>query len=117
MTSLREVHVEKLVGRAVRDTAGERIGRIAEIVARKENDDFVVASYIVGPIAWIHRFAVSALDLRMRGLGGVYRVEWDQMDLSDPDHPRTTCARAELKREILPRRKRGLTRRPARRLA
>jgi hypothetical protein len=117
MTSPREVHVEKLVGRTVRDTAGQRIGRIAEIVARKEDDEFVVASYIVGPIAWIHRFAVAALDLRMRGLGLVYRVEWEQMDLSDPDHPRTTCTRNGLTREALPRRKRGLTRRPARRLA
>jgi sporulation protein YlmC with PRC-barrel domain len=117
MTAPREVHVEKLVGRAVLDNAGQRVGRIADIVAHKEGDEFVVAHYIVGPIAWAHRFAVSALDLRMRGLGGVYRVEWDQMDLSDPDQPRTTCARGELKREILPRRKRGLTRRPARRLA
>jgi sporulation protein YlmC with PRC-barrel domain len=112
-----EVHVEKVVGRTVLDTAGARVGRIAEIVAHKDGDEFVVTHYIVGPIAWIHRFAVSALDLRMRGLGGVYRVEWDQMDLSDPDQPRTTCARGELKRETLPRRKRGLTRRPARRLA
>jgi sporulation protein YlmC with PRC-barrel domain len=112
-----EVHVEKLVGRAVLDKAGQRIGRIAEIVVHKEGDEFVVTHYIVGPIAWMHRFAVSALDWRIRGLGVVYRVEWNQMDLSDPDHPRTACTREELTRETLPRRKRGLTRRPARRLA
>jgi sporulation protein YlmC with PRC-barrel domain len=115
--AVHEVHVENLLGRKVCDTTGQRIGRIAEIVARKEDDEFVVASYVVGPIAWIHRFAVSGLGLRMRGLGHVYRVEWDQMDLSDPDHPRTTCHRQKLAREVLPRRKRGLTRRPARRLA
>ena len=115
--AIEEVHVEKLVGRAVNDTAGQRIGRIAEIVVHKDGDEFVVTHYIVGPMAWIHRFAVSALDWRMRGLGLVYRVEWDQMDLSDPDHPRTTCTREDLTRETLPRRKRGLTRRPARRLA
>jgi hypothetical protein len=113
----REVHVEKLLGRVVVAAGGQRIGRIAEIVARKKDDEFVVASYIVGPIAWIHRFALAALDLRIRGLGLVYRVEWEQMDLSDPDHPRTTCTREELSREALPRRKRGLTRRPDRRLA
>ena len=113
----REVHVEQLIGRTVLDTAGQRVGRIAEVVARKEDDEFVVTHYIVGPVAWIHRFAVSALDWRMRGLGLVYRVRWDQMDLSDPDHPRTTCTREDLTREALPRRKRGLTRRPARHLA
>ena len=114
-----EVHVETLVGRAVLDHAGQRVGRIAEIVVHQheDGDEFVVTHYIVGPMAWIHRFAVSALDWRMRGLGLVYRVEWDQMDLSDPDHPRTTCTREALTRETLPRRKRGLTRRPARRLA
>jgi hypothetical protein len=113
----REVHVETLVGRTVLDTAAQRVGRIAEIVVHKDGDEFVVAHYIVGPIAWVHRFAVSALDLRLRGLGLVYRVEWDRMDLSDPDHPRTTCMREDLPRERLPRRKRGLTRRPVRRLA
>ena len=112
-----DVHVEKLVGRQVRDAEGQRIGRIAEIIARKDGDDFVVASYIVGPVAWIHRFAVTALDLRVRGLGRVYRVEWDEMDLSDPDHPRATRPREQLASEVLPRRKRGLKRRPARRLA
>jgi hypothetical protein len=113
----REVHVELLIGRAVRDSTGSRLGRLAEIIARKEDDAFVVASYIVGPMAWLHRFAVSALGLRMRGLGRVYRIAWDQMDLSDPKNPRTTCPRGELAREDLPRRRRGLTRRPARRLA
>ena len=112
-----DVHVEKLVGREVHDADGNRIGRISEIVARKDGDEFVVTHYIVGPLAWMHRFAVAGLGLRMRGLGGVYRVEWDEMDLSDPEHPRTTRPRDRLAREILPHRKRGLKRRPARRLA
>jgi hypothetical protein len=112
-----EVHVEQLIGRVVLDTAGRRVGRIAEVIARKADDEFVVASYIVGPVAWIHRFAVAGLGLRMRGLGQVYRVAWDQMDLSDAEHPRVTAPREELARDVIPHRKRGLTRRPARRLA
>ena len=112
----REVQLELLIGRPVHDATGARLGRLAEIVARKEDGEFVVASYIVGPMAWIHRFAVSGLGLRMRGLGRVYRVEWDQMDLTDPKQPRTTCPRDRLAREVLPPRRRGLTRRPDRRL-
>jgi sporulation protein YlmC with PRC-barrel domain len=115
--SAREVKVERLVGRIVRDAGGHRVGRLSEIVAKKDGDEFVVTGYIVGPVAWVHRFAVTGLGLRMRGLGQVYRVEWDQMDLSDPRQPRTTCARHELSREKLPRRKRGLTRRPTHPLA
>jgi hypothetical protein len=113
----REVKVEQLVGRIVRDAAGHRVGRLCEIVARKDGAGFVVSGYIVGPVAWIHRFAVAGLGLRMRGLGRVYRVAWDQMDLSDPLKPRLSCARGELSREEVPRRKRGLSRRPARPLA
>ena len=115
--SAREVKVEHLIGRIVRDAAGHRVGRLCEIVAKKDGDEFVVSGYIVGPVAWIHRFAVTGLGLRMRSLGQVYRVEWDQMDLSDPGQPRTTCARDELSREEWPRRKRGLTRRPTHPLA
>jgi hypothetical protein len=117
VTARHEVQLERLLGRAVKDASGKRIGRIAEFVARKEGDELVVASYIVGPMAWIQRFAVAGLGLRMYGLGRVYRVEWDQMDLSDPDHPQTRCERSDLTRDVLPRRKRGLTRRPSRRLA
>jgi sporulation protein YlmC with PRC-barrel domain len=112
-----EVRVEKLLGRKVHDVDGKRVGRIAEVVARKEGDEFVVAGYIVGPVAWVHRVAVAGLGLRMRGIGRVCRVEWDRMDLSDPARPRVTCRSDELTREILPPRKRGLARRPARRLA
>ena len=110
MTSVEEkdVHVEKLVGRLVLDKAGQRVGRLAEIVVRKQGDDFVVTDYIVGPVAWIERFAVNALDLRVRGLGLIHRIAWNQMDLSDPDHPRTVCLREDLTREPLPRRKRGV---------
>lgn len=115
--AVNEVRVEKLIGRKVRDVEGKTVGRVAEVVARKDDDEFVVTSYIVGPIAWIHRFAVAGLGLRMRGIGRVCRVEWDRMDLSDPAKPRVTCRRDQLPREILPRRKRGLTRRPGRRLA
>ena len=109
--------VEQLIGRIVRDAAGNRVGRLSEIVAKKEGEAVVVSGYIVGPVAWIHRFAVAGLGLRVRGLGQVYRVAWDQMDLSDPRQPRTTCGRDELTREKVPRRKRGLTRRPTHPLA
>ena len=112
-----EVHAELLVGRAICDSDGARIGRVADIVAKKDGDELVVSHYLVGPRAWIHRFAVHGLGLRLRGLAWIYRVEWDRMDLTDPDHPRVTCRREDLPVEYLPPRKRGLKRRPARRLA
>lgn len=112
-----ELYADLLAGRHVRDASGTTIGRIADIVAKKDGEEFVVSHYLVGPHAWIHRFAVHGLGLRLRGLAWIYRVEWDQLDLSDPDHPRLTCSRDDLQIDYLPPRKRGLKRRPARRMA
>jgi hypothetical protein len=114
--SNHEVHAELLIGRTVRDGNGTAIGRLAEIVAKRDGDAFVVSHYLVGPRAWIHRFAVHGLGLRLRGLAWIYRVEWDRMDLTDPEHPRVVCGRDDLPIEYLPPRKRGLRRRPARRM-
>jgi len=113
-----EVQAELLVGRTVHDADGNRIGRVADIVAhRDEEDALVVKEYLVGPRGWLHRFAVHGLGLRLRRLAWVYRVPWDLMDLQDPRRPRATCRRDELKIEDLPPRKRGLARRPGRQLA
>ncbi|HEY3884033.1 MAG TPA: hypothetical protein VGL62_02405 [Vicinamibacterales bacterium] len=111
-----ELHVEHLIGRRVSDPNGASVGRIAEIAAKRDGDEFVVSHYLVGPRAWIHRFAVHGLGLRLRGIAWVYRVEWDRMDLSDPDRPAIACPREALKLEYLPPRKRGLKRRPSHRL-
>jgi sporulation protein YlmC with PRC-barrel domain len=109
-----EIHVERLVGRTVRDSNGARVGRLSEVVVRKEDGAFVVASYLVGPQAWLHRFAVHGLGLRLGRIARIYRVPWEQLDLSDPKHPVTTCPRDDLVVEHLPPRKRGLKRRPGR---
>jgi hypothetical protein len=111
-----EINVELLVGRTVRDSNGARVGRLSEVVARKEDDEFVVTAYMVGAQAWLHRFAVHGLGLRLGKIARVYRVSWAQLDLSDPKHPVTTCPRGDLTVEHLPPRKRGLKRRPGRAL-
>ena len=100
--ALNEVKIELLLGHAVHDVTGAKIGRVAEIVAKKDGDEFVIEHYLVGPHAWFHRFAVHGLGLRLRGVAWQYRVEWDQMDLSDPHRPRVTCCRDELPLEHLP---------------
>lgn len=112
-----EVYAGRLIGRRVRDTSGARIGRIADIIAKREGDEIVVTEYLVGPHAWLHRFAIHGLGLRLRNIAWRYRVSWDLMDLSDPRQPQVTCTAGELPIEYLPPRKRGLKRRPAHRMA
>jgi sporulation protein YlmC with PRC-barrel domain len=111
---MTEVHLEQLIGRAVHDANGRRIGRVAEAVAHDVDGEIVVMAYLVGPAGWLARFALHGLGLRWRSLAAVYRVAWDQMDLSDPGRPQVTCARDDLVVEHVPPRKRGLTRRPGR---
>ena len=112
-----ELYAGRLIGRRVRDASGRRIGRIADIVAHRDGGELVVMEFLVGPHGWIPRVAIHGLGLRLQNLAWHYRVTWEQMDLSDPLHPRVTCAAGELQIERLPPRKRGLKRRPARRLA
>jgi hypothetical protein len=112
---MSEVHFDRIVGRLVRDADGAKLGRLADVVAQKEDGEVVVASYIVAPRAWVHRCAVPWVGTLWR-FAWFYRVTWDQMDLSDPQHPRATCGRDDLTVEHVAPRKRPLTRRPGRRL-
>ena len=46
----------------------------------------------------------QALDWTLPGRVHGYRVRWDQIDLTDPDHPRLTCATDDLEHIGAPRR-------------
>jgi len=89
--ALREVHVEKLLGRRVRDASGRVVGRIEEI---HTDDKGVVSEFLLGPAALWERLGQSTLELPFVRLLGLqrsdHRVPWNELDLSDPDHPRTT---------------------------
>jgi len=89
--ALREVHVEKLLGRRVRDPSGRVVGRIEEI---HTDDKGVVSEFLLGPAALWERLGQSTLELPFVRLLGLqrsdHRVPWNELDLSDPDHPRTT---------------------------
>ena len=113
---MSEVHFDRIVGRVVRDADGAKLGRLADVVAHYEDGELVVASYIVGPRAWMHRCAVPWLRTRLWNLAWFYQVTWDQMDLSDPHHPRVTGRRGDLTIDHVAPRKRQLTRRPGGRL-
>ena len=96
------VHIELLLNRQVRDPAGRRAGRIEEVRAVREGADIVVEAYHLGPSAMMERLAAPIVRLPfMRALGlhrhaHGRRVQWEQMDLSDPAHPRLRCAVEEL---------------------
>jgi hypothetical protein len=100
------VHVELLLGREVRDPSDKRAGRIEEIRARRVGTEIVVEAYHLGPSATMERLAAPIIRRGLlRAFGGPHhshgrRVNWNQMDLSDPEHPRLRCPLEELARLV-----------------
>jgi hypothetical protein len=91
-----EVRAELLLGRKVRSIHGHAVGRIEEMRAEREHDYWVVTEFHVGPIALVERLAVRHFGITLPGRVHGYRVRWDQLDLSNPHHPRLTCHLDEL---------------------
>lgn len=97
----REVHLELLLGREVFDSEGEAVGRIEEVVARREGGEWVVEEYWVGTSALLYRLSAGGAARALLGLFASkrhagYRVPWDRLDLSQPERLRLDCARGEL---------------------
>jgi sporulation protein YlmC with PRC-barrel domain len=99
-----EVNVERLLGTMVRDIDGEDIGRIEELRVEREENSCVVEAYLIGASGLIHRLSAWTLVrpirkfLSARDIHSAYRVPWQDMDLSDPDHPRLRSAQRDLRR-------------------
>ncbi len=99
----RELRLELLLGKCVFDAMGDRVGRIEEIRAEQQNDEWVILEYLVGIAAIVERLSAWNLGtgllqlLGARKINKSYRIPWDKLDLSDPDRPRLTCTVDQLK--------------------
>jgi hypothetical protein len=95
-----EVHVERMIGKHVRDTSDQVVGRIEEIRADIVDGETVVTEWHIGPAALIERMGGAALKLPLLTWlpieRFVYRIPWHLLDLSQPDRPRITCTKADL---------------------
>lgn len=97
-----EINAELLIGRKVRDTNGEKVGRIEEFRVTNEEKACLVEGYLVGTSALVDRLSawtlIRPIHKSLRGrMFSVYEVPWDQMDLSDPEHPRLRIPKSELR--------------------
>ncbi|MCY7337643.1 MAG: hypothetical protein LH613_15775 [Chamaesiphon sp.] len=98
-----ELRLESLIGRCVFDVAGDRVGRIEEVRAEQQADEWVIVEYLVGVGAIVERLSAWTIATQLLDLLGArnyhqgYRIPWDKLDLSDPDRPRLTCTIEELK--------------------
>ena len=100
----REVRVELLVGKVVHDAAGEKVGRLEEIVVELDGADYVVREFHVGAYAAFERLAGGPLrrtllhTLSGGRLRRGYVVDWRDMDLGDPERPRVRKRKGELRK-------------------
>jgi hypothetical protein len=98
-----EINAELLIGRKVRDVDGETVGRIEEFKVERDIRSLVLDSYLVGSSALIERLSAWTLVRPIaRALHGhrfysLYHVPWQEMDLSDPRHPRLRIAKRDLR--------------------
>lgn len=99
-----ELHLELLIGKCVFDAVGDRVGRIEEVRAEVQGDEWTIVEYYVGVAAILERLSAWNLGtgllhfLGARKLHKGYRIPWDKLDLSDLQHPRLVCTIDELKK-------------------
>jgi hypothetical protein len=95
-TSLR---LDRILGREVHTVDRRRVGRLEEFRAVRADDTWVIHEYIIGTAGLIERLGMGVrLILGLKAVGG-YVARWDQVDLSDPEHPTLTCPVEELERD------------------
>ena len=98
----QEIHLERLLSKPVRDAHGQVVGRIEEVRAEKHGEEYWVQEYYLGPHAFLQRLAIwmkrlPPLHLLTMGKHGKsYKASWEQMDVTDPEHPRLRCAKEDL---------------------
>ncbi len=95
--SKRKIHLEQLEGRQVVDSAGKKVGRIEEVHARRQGEEYLIEEYVLGQEGFLERLSVVRSFFGVRKKKGKH-VPWQQMDLSDPQHPKLRCTREELER-------------------
>ncbi|HTJ23345.1 MAG TPA: PRC-barrel domain-containing protein [Gemmatimonadaceae bacterium] len=102
-----EVHVERVIGKKVRDADGDVVGRLGELVVEDLGGEVVLTEIHIGPSAMLERVGVFVTQLPYFTLIPFprwrYRVGWQDVDWSDPDHPRLRVRKADLERTNIER--------------
>jgi hypothetical protein len=93
-----EVRVGRLLGRRVLAANNRSIGRLEEFRVEQRAGGWVVSEYLIGVGGLAERLGVGVKLLFGRRVS-VRVARWDQLDISDPYHPRLTCPVGDLREE------------------
>ena len=97
-----ELHVERLIGKKVRDAGGAVVGRIGELIVENVDGEYVLTEAHVGAAALLERIGAFVTQLPYFALIRMprweYRVPWDRFDWTDASRPRLRVRKADLER-------------------
>jgi sporulation protein YlmC with PRC-barrel domain len=89
------MNAELLIGRKVIGIDGKKLGHIEELVAERRGNDVVVTEVHVGRGALAERLSAHGVAMAFLGLFGArrrskapQRINWSDLDFSDPRHVR-----------------------------
>lgn len=97
MSAGRTIRLEDLVGSVVVAGNGRRVGHIEEIRSERHHGEDQIVEYVLGSGALRERWSIVRTLFPNHSKQRI--VRWDQLDISDPDHPRLTCSVDEIKDE------------------
>ena len=99
---MREIELREMIGMRVVDSEGRHIGKLEEIELERGKESCAIIAYIVEHRGLLDRVSTWALTaslqerLSRKDKSRPYRVGRNQMDLSDPRHPKTLVPREML---------------------
>ena len=93
----RRIRCEDLLGTAVRDRRGRKVGHIFDMRGEERDGQVIIVEYLLGSGALLARIGMS-----VRGLLGLkprepIRIPWNELDLSDPSAPIHTGDASEMR--------------------
>jgi hypothetical protein len=93
----RQIRLDELKGRVVRDAAGRSLGRLFEVRGEERDGELLIVEYSIAPVGWFARAGFLLRVFAGRDITSVFAgrditsrtrtVPWDQLDVSDPAHP------------------------------
>lgn len=91
-----EVYLDELLGRIVVAGNNRRVGRLEEFHAEQRGDDFHIVEFVIGSAGLMDRLNMGVRALFGKAVSGK-TARADQLDISNPRHPRLTCSIEELR--------------------
>jgi hypothetical protein len=89
------LYLDELLGRMVVAGNNRPVGRLEEFHCEQREDYFHIIRFVLGSAGLMDRLNVGVRALLGKSGGGKV-ASWEQLDISDPEHPRLTCSADDL---------------------